>query len=129
MAASPHNSTGPPDQQHQDDGTLTDCTADSTQQPEDEFYNNDEHPEDVLYDETEENPPYCGHAPGPVPSHCFRAGSGNIANLPLYKGEPGNDNLFQAVINFEIDLLMIQETGVNWLVLKCREISVPTTLE
>ena len=57
MAASPHNSTGPPDQQHQDDGTLTDCTADSTQQPEDEFHNNDEHPEDVLYDDTEENPP------------------------------------------------------------------------
>ena len=49
-------------------------------------------------------------------NHCFRVGSGNIDNLPLCKGEPKNDSLFQAIINFEIDQLMLQETGVNWSV-------------
>ena len=44
----------------------------------------------------------------------FRIGSINIDNLPLTAEDPQNEILFQAIHNYEIEITLFQEVGVNW---------------
>ena len=67
-----------------------------------------------LEDYEEDTPPYFGHAPGDVPDGWFRVASINLDNLPRSANEPKKEELFKAVCNFQIDVLPMQETGVNW---------------
>ena len=65
----------------------------------------------------QDDAPYFGHAPLKVPNGCFRVGSVNVANLPIYKSEAKNEQLFRHVLKYDLDILLMQEVGVNWAVL------------
>ena len=58
--------------------------------------------------------PYFGDLPGLVQQDHFCIGGININNLPLTKSEGKNEELFQAVLQYDIDVLLMQELGVNW---------------
>ncbi len=61
--------------------------------------------------------PYFGHAPlRPAKGH-LRIGCGNVDNIPIHSKDPKNKRLFQDIINYELDALLIQEAGVNWSLL------------
>ena len=61
-----------------------------------------------------ENEPYFGDLPGPVNKRHFRIGGANIGNLPIRRNDPGNEHLFQAVTQYELDCTLLQEVGINW---------------
>ena len=44
----------------------------------------------------------------------FRIGGINIDNLPLTAQDETNEILFQAITNYELDITLMQETGINW---------------
>ena len=60
-----------------------------------------------------EDAPYFGHAPTGVGEGYFRVGSINILNLKHYKGSPDDESIFKAMTQMELNLVAMQETGVN----------------
>ena len=58
--------------------------------------------------------PYFGDLPGLVHPDHFRIAGININNLPLYKNDGKNEQLFQAITQYDIDITLFQEVGINW---------------
>ena len=63
-----------------------------------------------------EDAPYFGHVPTGVGEGYFQVGSINIHNLKHYKGSPDDEQIFKAMKQMELNLVAMQETGVNWSV-------------
>ena len=59
--------------------------------------------------------PYFGNVPGEVEVDCWRIGCGNINRLSV-GGMLHKDNgaLFQDIINHNLDVVKLQELGLNW---------------
>ena len=66
---------------------------------------------------------YFGDIPREKPRRCFRVGCLNVNNLSpyaqglgpkIYSTEGKDEQLCQAVRDLQIDVLLLQETGVNW---------------
>ena len=66
-----------------------------------------------IHDET----PYFGHEAGPVAAGCFRLAGINLDNLPTYADHADNEKLFREIVQYDISVLLKQETGVNWSVI------------
>ena len=105
MAAVLAEATSPPVLQPQEQRAPSSCN-------ETETYNSDDDLS-TLYDDS----PYFGDIPEPVERGCMRLGNININNLPIYTDHPDNEKLFRDIIKWNIDVLLMQETGVNWSVL------------
>ena len=66
---------------------------------------------------------YFGDTPREKHHHCFRVGSLNVNNLSpyaqglgpkTYSTEGKDEQLCQAVCDLQVNILLLQETGVNW---------------
>ena len=51
---------------------------------------------------------------GEVDEQCFRLATLNVNNLLLYKDEGKDEQLFSDLRRHEIDIILLQEIGVNW---------------
>ena len=58
--------------------------------------------------------PYFGDTPGRIRSDTFHLGNINIDNLPLTAHHSDNHRLFSAIQDFGLDVLLLQELGINW---------------
>ena len=61
--------------------------------------------------------PYFGDLPRKLAKNCIRVGSINLDNLSQYEGKtknPKDEQLFTSINNYEINILMMQELGLNW---------------
>ena len=80
-------------------------------------YTSDTEPEsdsdsDSYYDD--DPGPYFGNAPGPVPLGCFRLSDININNLETHHASAKDKQLYQAIEDYDISILGLQEVGVDW---------------
>ena len=64
--------------------------------------------------ELDPHDPYFGHPPSAVPEDWFRIGCININNLPPLRNETADAELCTQIHKYEIEVLLMQEPGVNW---------------
>jgi exonuclease III len=130
-----HNSHSSPDRQIQDLRANNICPATTTNNQDETHHDNDhqdndhqdndndpqEHDNNSQEHEPQDNdenndtiPPYFGHPPDMLDPNDLRIASINIDNLPPFREQPKDEALFQATADLEIDVLLLQETGINW---------------
>lgn len=68
-----------------------------------------------------ENDVNFGDAIGPCLNDHFRVASFNVSNLPTTADDGKNGVLFNAIIEHELGVLMMQEVGLNWELIKGNE--------
>ena len=57
---------------------------------------------------------YFGHLAGDVPDDCWRIGCININRLPEDPDSADHSIFFQDIINYNLDVVLMQEIGLNW---------------
>ena len=62
----------------------------------------------------EDNPPYFGDFPRKVKRDCLRIASLNINRLQERINNPKDEILFKSINQYDIDILNLQEVGLNW---------------
>lgn len=75
--------------------------------------NEEEYEENQEQQDTQESP-YFGDLPGKVKSQHFRIGSVNLNNLAPVLDDDKHAKLFTAINTYGIDIMLMQEVGVDW---------------
>ena len=57
---------------------------------------------------------YFGHLAGLVPEDCWRIACININRLPADFHSGDHSIFFQDIINYNLDVVLMQEVGLNW---------------
>jgi len=65
----------------------------------------------------QETAPYFGDDPLEVEEDCFRLACGNIHNITAQPQEAACEELCRSIANLGLDVVLLQEMGVNWSVM------------